>query len=42
MSMEIDRRTFIASLGGAAAVSQMSHEARADVGVPGSRRGGRR
>src|SRR3546814_1813225 len=30
-SMEIDRRIFIASLGGAAAVSQMSSEARADA-----------
>ena len=30
MSMEIDRRAFIASLGGATVVSQMSHEARAD------------
>src|SRR5262250_367132 len=31
MSMEIDRRAFIASLGGAAVVSRMSHEARADA-----------
>lgn len=29
--LEIDRRAFIASLGGAAAVSMMSHEARADA-----------
>jgi hypothetical protein len=29
--MEIDRRVFIASLGGAAAVGSMSHEARADA-----------
>jgi hypothetical protein len=31
MPMEIDRRAFIASLGGAAVVSRMSHEARADA-----------
>ena len=31
MASEIDRRAFIASLGGAAAVSRMSHEARADA-----------
>jgi hypothetical protein len=31
MPMEIDRRAFIASLGGVAVVSQMSHEARADA-----------
>jgi hypothetical protein len=31
MPFEIDRRAFIASLGGAAAVSRMSHEARADA-----------
>ena len=31
MPFEIDRRAFIASLGGAAAVSAMSHEARADA-----------
>lgn len=31
MLLEIDRRAFIASLGGAAAVSRMSHEARADA-----------
>ena len=30
-SVEVDRRAFIASLGGAAAVSLMSHEARADA-----------
>src|SRR5687767_8547613 len=29
--MEIDRRAFIASLGGAAAVAAMDHEARADA-----------
>jgi hypothetical protein len=29
--IEIDRRDFIAGLGGAAAVSVMSHEARADA-----------
>src|SRR5690554_5931082 len=29
--IELDRRAFIASLGGAAAVSLMSHEARADA-----------
>ena len=29
--MAIDRRAFIASLGGTAAVSAMSHEARADA-----------
>jgi len=29
--MEIDRRSFIASLGGAAVVSRMSHEQRADA-----------
>lgn len=31
MSLEIDRRAFIASLGGSAVVSRMSHEARADA-----------
>ena len=31
MLLEIDRRAFIASLGGAAVVSRMSHEARADA-----------
>jgi hypothetical protein len=31
MLLEIDRRAFIASLGGAAAVAAMSHEARADA-----------
>ncbi|HKT81654.1 MAG TPA: hypothetical protein VJP86_15610 [Vicinamibacterales bacterium] len=31
MMLEIDRRAFIASLGGAAVVSRMSHEARADA-----------
>jgi hypothetical protein len=31
MPMEIDRRAFIASLGGVAVVSRMSHEARADA-----------
>jgi len=31
MSMEIDRRSFIASLGGVAVVSRMSHEQRADA-----------
>jgi hypothetical protein len=31
MTFEIDRRAFIASLGGAAAVGAMSHEARADA-----------
>jgi hypothetical protein len=31
MHLEIDRRAFIASLGGAAAVAGMSHEARADA-----------
>ena len=31
MPMEIDRRAFITSLGGAAVVSRMSHEARADA-----------
>ena len=29
--LEIDRRAFIASLGGAAAVASMDHEARADA-----------
>jgi hypothetical protein len=29
--MELDRRSFIAALGGAAAVATMSHEARADA-----------
>ena len=29
--MEVDRRAFIASLGGAAAVAMMDHEAKADA-----------
>src|SRR5438093_921246 len=31
MQMEIDRRAFLATLGGAAAVTVMDHEARADA-----------
>ena len=39
--IEIDRRAFITSLGGMAAISLMSHEARADALEDYTRRGTR-